>query len=149
MRVVTNFLYSRRFCLEHDMLSVLTDATDKTQKPFSEGVLEFRKKVMTADNPLEFMRNILKKRIRQNLFSGDKPKCDAINQLFSPIFDDDPELISDLEYHSTAYKWKLRGGIIFNAEADTERSLFIQSRKQLLFKTDMIQDLLDFYVLYS
>lgn len=95
MQVVTNFLYPE-VLLEHDMLSVLTDATDKTQKPFLKRVLEFRKKVMTADNPLEFMRNILKKRIRQNLFSGDKPKCDAINQLFSPIFDDDPELISDL-----------------------------------------------------
>lgn len=137
----------REVLLEHDMLSVLTDATDKTQKPFLKRVLDFRKRVMAVDDPLDFMRNILKKKVRQNLFSGDKPKCDAVNQLFSPIFKDDPELISDLEFHSVAYKWKLRVGNIFNAEADTERSYIFRLASNFVFKTDMIEDLLDFMYL--
>lgn len=133
--------------LEHDMLSVLTDATDKTQKPFLKRVLEFRMRVMSVEDPLQFMRNILKKKVRQNLFSGDKPKCDAINQLFSPIFQDDPGLISDLEFHSVAYKWKLRAGNIFNAEVDTERSYLFGLASNFVFKGDMIEDLLDFMYL--
>lgn len=137
----------REVLLEHDMLSVLTDATDKTQKPFLKRVLDFRLKVMGVEDPLQFMRNILKKKVRQNLFSGDKPKCDAINQLFSPIFKDDPDLISDLEFHSTAYKWKLRGGNIFNAEVDTERSYLFSLANEFNFKNDMIEDLLDFMYL--
>ncbi|HIH3220258.1 TPA: ATP-binding protein [Escherichia coli] len=137
----------REVLLEHDMLSVLTDATDKTQKPFLKRVLEFRTRVMGVDDPLEFMRNILKKKVRQNLFSGDKPKCDIVNQLFSPIFKDDPDLISDLEFHSVAYKWKLRVGSIFNAEADTERSYLFSLASDFVFKEDMIEDLLDFMYL--
>ncbi|CAG74501.1 conserved hypothetical protein [Pectobacterium atrosepticum SCRI1043] len=133
--------------LEHDMLSVLTDATDKTQKPFLKRVLEFRVRVMGVDDPLQFMRNILKKKVRQNLFSGDKPKCDAVNQLFSPIFQDDPDLISDLEFHSVAYKWKLRAGNIFNSEVDTERSYIFGLASNFVFKRDMIEDLLDFMYL--
>jgi hypothetical protein len=137
----------REVLLEHDMLSVLTDATDKTQKPFLKRVLEFRTRVMGVDDPLEFMRNILKKKVRQNLFSGDKPKCDIVNQLFSPIFKDDPDLISDLEFHSVAYKWKLRAGNIFNAEADTERSYLFSLASDFVFKEDMIDDFLDFMYL--
>lgn len=137
----------REVLLEHDMLSVLTDATDKTQKPFLKRVLEFRTRVMGVDDPLEFMRNILKKKVRQNLFSGDKPKCDIVNQLFSPIFKDDPDLISDLEFHSVAYKWKMRAGSIFNTEADTERSYLFSLASDFVFKEDMIEDLLDFMYL--
>lgn len=137
----------REVLLEHDMLSVLSDATDKTQKPFLKRALEFRMRVMAVDNPLEFMRNILKKKVRQNLFSGDKPKCDSVNQLFSPIFKDDPDLISDLEFHSVAYKWKLRTGSIFNAEVDTERSYLFSLASNFVFKEDMIEDLLDFMYL--
>ncbi|WP_238591464.1 MULTISPECIES: helicase HerA domain-containing protein [Photorhabdus] len=109
----------REVLLEHDMLSVLTDATDKTQKPFLKRVLEFQAEVMGADNALEYMRNMLKKKIKQNLFSGDKIKSDAINAMLSPIFCDDPELFSDLEFHSGGPKWKIRNERhYFNSEVD-------------------------------
>lgn len=134
----------REVLLEHDMLSVLTDATDKTQKPFLKRVIDFRQKVMNSEDPLQFMRNILKKKVRQNLFSGDKAKCDAVNQLFGPIFKEDPELIADLEFHSVAGKWKLIGGNIFNAEVDTQRSYMFGLACEFQFKADMIEDLLDF-----
>ncbi|WP_313690451.1 helicase HerA domain-containing protein, partial [Pantoea sp.] len=137
----------REVLLEHDMLSVLTDATDKTQKPFLKRVLDFRNRVMNSDNPVQYMRNILKKKVRMNLFSGDKPKCDAVNQLFSPIFKDDPELISDLEFHSISSKWKLRNGNFFNAEVDTERSYLFRLADGYDFKKDMVEDLLDFMYL--
>lgn len=137
----------RSVLLEHDMLSVLTDATDKTQKPFLKRVIDFRQKVMSSEDPLQFMRNILKKKVRQNLFNGDKAKCDAVHQLFGAIFKDDPELISDLEFHSVAGKWRLIGGNIFNAEVDTQRSYIFRLACEFQFKADMIEDLLDFMYL--
>lgn len=137
----------REVLLEHDMLSVLTDATDKTQKPFLKRVIDFRHKVMSSEDPLQFIRNILKKKVRQNLFSGDKAKCDIVNQLFGPIFKDDQELIADLEFHSVACKWRLIGGNIFNAEVDTERSYIFRLACDFQFKVDMIEDLLDFMYL--
>jgi Predicted ATPase len=131
--------------LEHDMLSVLTDATDKTQKPFLKRVLEFQSEVMGSDNALEYMRNVLKKKIKQNLFSGDKIKSEAINAMFSPIFCDDPELLSDLEFHSGGSKWKIRNERhYFNSEIDVERSYIYSKACSFNFKEDMIESLLDF-----
>ncbi|MDI7075533.1 hypothetical protein QMO35_28180, partial [Pseudomonas aeruginosa] len=40
--------------LEHEILSVLTDATDKTQKPFLKRVLEFKKRVESKLNPQSY-----------------------------------------------------------------------------------------------
>lgn len=135
----------REVLLEHDMLSVLTDATDKTQKPFLKRVLEFQAEVMGADNSLEYMRNMLKKKIKQNLFSGDKIKSEAINAMFSPIFCDDPELFSDLEFHSGGPKWKIRNERhYFNSEVDVERSYIYRKACAFNFKDDMIESLLDF-----
>ncbi|WP_416777228.1 ATP-binding protein [Xenorhabdus budapestensis] len=135
----------REALLEHDMLSVLTDATDKTQKPFLKRVLEFQAEVMGADNALEYMRNMLKKKIKQNLFSGDKIKSDAINAMLSQIFCDDPELFSDLEFHSGGPKWKIRNERYhFNSEVDVERSYIYKKACVFDFKKNMIESLLDF-----
>lgn len=135
----------REVLLEHDMLSVLTDATDKTQKPFLKRVLEFQAEVMGSADPRNYMRNMLKKKIKQNLFSGDKIKSESINAMFSPIFRDDPELYSDLEFHSGGPKWKIRSEKhYFNSEADVERAYVYQLACAFEFKTDMIECLLDF-----
>ncbi|HHR6140101.1 TPA: ATP-binding protein [Providencia alcalifaciens] len=132
---------------EHDMLSVLTDATDKTQKPFLKRVLEFRKNVMSSENPLEYMRNILKKKIRQNLFNSDKARSDAVNLLLSPIFDDDQDMISDLEFHSKVGKWKIRNGEFFNAESDTEQAYLFKMAANYVFKENLIENILHFMYL--
>lgn len=133
--------------LEHDMLSVLTDATDKTQKPFLKRTLEFRNHIMGSEDPLFYMRNILKKRVRQNLFSGDKVRSDAVHLLFSPIFDDDQDMISDLEFHSKAGKWMTRNGLIFNNEIDTENSYLFGLASNYTFKEDLIENILHFMYL--
>lgn len=134
----------REVLLEHDMLSVLTDATDKTQKPFLKRVLEFRSKVMDKQSPIDYVRGILRNKVRQNLFSGDKARSDAVHLLFSPVFNEGPELVADLEYHSGALKWRLRGGNYFNAEVDTEQSYIFGLANRYVSKDDMIQNLIDF-----
>lgn len=62
----------REVLFEHDMLSVLTDATDKTQKPFLKRVLDFQAEVLGAANPLEFMRNMLKKKLSKTFSAATK-----------------------------------------------------------------------------
>ncbi|PVZ78031.1 ATPase [Serratia sp. S1B] len=133
--------------LEHEILSVLTDATDKTQKPFLKRVLELRLKVMSSSEPLEYFRNILKKKVRETLFSGDKSRSDALLDLFNPIFDFNEGMISDLEYHSNASKWKLKNGNYFNNERDTECSYIYSLALGYEFKKDLIDDLLAFMYL--
>ncbi|CNF36984.1 ATP-binding protein [Yersinia enterocolitica] len=133
--------------LEHEILSVLTDATDKTQKPYLKRVLEFQKNVKESNDPLIFFRNILKKKIRETLFSNDRLRSETLFSLFSPIFNNDDDLISDLEYHSNAGKWKLKNGIIFNTEADTHAAYIYKLAENYIFKTDLIDNLLSFMYL--
>ncbi|MEM0672579.1 ATP-binding protein [Dickeya oryzae] len=130
--------------LEHDMLSVLAEATDKTQKPFLKRVLEFRTEVLSKDYPLQYIRGILKNKVRQNLFSGDKVRCDIVNQFFKVIFKDDENMLADIDFHSTQKKWYQVGGIYFNSESDTEVSNMFGMASGFKFKTDIIDSLLDF-----
>ncbi|XBS69179.1 DUF87 domain-containing protein [Acerihabitans sp. KWT182] len=86
--------------LEHEILSVLTDATDKTQKPFLKRVLELKASVDDTADPLTYFKNMLKKRVRDTLFGSEKSRCDALFDLFRPLFNDHEKMISDIEYHS-------------------------------------------------
>lgn len=133
--------------LEHEILSVLTDATDKTQKPFLKRMLDFHKVIMADANPIIFFRNILKRKIKETLFSNDRLRSDILISLLGPIFSGDENLISDLEFHSTAGKWKLKTGKVFNTEIDVESSYIYTLVDNYNFKNDLISNLLDFMYL--
>lgn len=86
--------------LEHEILSVLTDATDKTQKPFLKRVLEFKKRVESKLNPQSYFREILKRRVTETLFGCEKKKSDDLIDLFRPVLKDE-DLIADIEFFIT------------------------------------------------
>ncbi|MFL4557710.1 ATP-binding protein [Yersinia kristensenii] len=130
--------------LEHEILSVLTDATDKTQKPFLKRVLDLKNTIDTSEAPLVFMRNMLKKRVRETLFGSEKARCDIIFDLFSQIFNDTEEMISDITYHSRDKLWYNDKGKYFNKATDTENSNLFRLASRYTFPEDLIENLLAF-----
>lgn len=130
--------------LEHEILSVLADATDKTQKPFLKRVLELKASVDDAVNPLSFFRNILKKRVRDTLFGSEKSRCDVVFDLFRPLFNDDDQMISDIEYHSTKKLWYTKKGNYFNTLEDTEDSYLFRLAQNFQFPDELIENILAF-----
>lgn len=85
--------------LEHEMLSILSDATDKTQKPFLKRVLSLHDAVYKADNPLCYFQRILKKSIEDIFLSSDKLKADTVIDLYRQLFDEE-DIVSDVMFHN-------------------------------------------------
>jgi hypothetical protein len=54
-----------------EIVSILADATEKTQKPFLKRALSLQQKVVSSDDPLNYTRNILKSQITQILQMSD------------------------------------------------------------------------------
>jgi uncharacterized protein len=85
------------------VLSILADATDKTQRPFLRRMLNFYQRVMKSEDPEQYARNILKNRVREVLRMSDKVRTFQLIDYFRELLpsaagEDGPvDLIGDLE----------------------------------------------------
>lgn len=81
--------------LDKNLFSILASASEKTQQPFIGRTLEFYKKVMGVDEPLNYFRNILRKRIEDILCMSDKVKStlllDYIEQILPEYMNENGE----------------------------------------------------------
>ena len=71
--------------LNIEMLSILSDATEKTQKPFLKRALSLRARVTESDDPIDHLKNILRQQIRQVLQLADKIKADQLFEYLRQI----------------------------------------------------------------
>jgi uncharacterized protein len=100
--------------LDVEVLSILADATEKTQRPFLRRMLRFLKLVQDADDPEGFIKNILRKRARDWLQMSDKIRAFLILDYFKQILpsedaDGNPiELDGDLDWHNVSQGFRLR-----------------------------------------
>jgi DNA helicase HerA-like ATPase len=105
--------------LDLDVLSILADATEKTQKPFIRRTLGFYKHVHSADDPDQFIRNILLKRVRDALCMSDKVRAHLLLDYFEEIlqldetYQDNPDIRADLEWHNKSQEFCLKGTSTF------------------------------------
>ena len=83
--------------LDKNLFSILASASEKTQQPFIGRTLEFYKKVMNADDSLNYFQNILRKRIEDILCMSDKVKSTLLLDYIEQIL---PEYIEDGEVGS-------------------------------------------------
>lgn len=134
----------KEMLLEHEMLSILSDATDKTQKPFLKRVLNFYSKVNSADKPIEYFRTILEKSIKETLTSSDKVKTDTIIDFFRLLFDDQ-DLTSDLEFFYANKVWKIKNSSNYmNKEGNVPCTKIFQSTEKFEFSSDLLDNFLKF-----
>ena len=70
--------------LNIEVISILADATEKTQKPFLSRAIKFYRKVMDADDgdPEGYLKNILRSRVRDLLQMSDKVRAFLILDYF-------------------------------------------------------------------
>lgn len=93
--------------MDLEVLSILADATDKTQKPFIRRALRLYKNIKSDGDPLNYYKNILKKNIERCLQMSDKIRVSLVLDYFREILPDvdvqgQPDAIdSDLEWNNT------------------------------------------------
>lgn len=102
--------------LDIEVLSILSDATEKTQKPFLRRALALHSRVHGGDveNPDSYLRAILRKRVKDTLQMSDKLRAFLLVDYFREILpseDDDGELadiVVDLDWHNQSQEFVLK-----------------------------------------
>ena len=61
--------------LDYNFLSIIAEATDKTQKPFIKRALDTYIKILSADKSEEYLKKIVKNQVEQTLKMSDKEKA--------------------------------------------------------------------------
>ncbi len=110
--------------LDIEVLSILADATDKTQKPFLRRVIKFFKHVHEVeDGDAEgYLKNILRKRVKDVLQMSDKVRAFLLLDYFREILpsengDGDPvDIAGDLDWHNNVAEFKLKAEHTFLAQ---------------------------------
>ncbi len=102
--------------LNIEVISILADATEKTQKPFLSRALRFYKKVMSANDgdPVGYIRNILRNRVRDTLQMSDKVRAFLLLDYFREILpsedaDGNPmDIASDVAWYNKGGEFYIR-----------------------------------------
>lgn len=140
-----------------ELISILANATDKTQKPFISRSIKFYKQVQESDVPLDFFKNTVKNRVRDILQMSDKNKAyilaDYIKTILPKLIEEDGfegDLMDDIDWHNQSQGFRIRGdnGTFFDQHPEKipETKLFKQV-DQYTFPEDVISKLIHFLYL--
>jgi len=152
--------------IDIETMSILLEATEKTQKPFLKRTLRYYKDVRNKsdDEYFNHFQNILKKKIKDALQMSNKEVAyrilDYIEEILALLIDQETitpddkrakkdELRSDIEFHSgTSFTFKRRGGEYFNATPEdiknTNMHLYVKKTTSDLLKS--LSELQQFYI---
>ncbi|MGO7544372.1 ATP-binding protein [Rhizobium leguminosarum] len=136
--------------LDLEMLSIISDATEKTQKPFLRRVLSRYDAVMSGNDPIEHLRNIVRQQITQILGMSDKVRADLLFDYLRQVLPEqdqngDPvELASDLEWHNTTAQYKRGQEWLRNNLPAIQNTVVYGHVENLEFEDDIIADIVTF-----
>lgn len=133
-----------------EVISILADATEKTQKPFLKRVLALQARIRGAENSLNYMRNSLRDQVRQILQMSDKIRVDLLLDYLRQILPEtdgngDPvELATDLEWHNQSSEFR-HEGIFLKAHPDQiQNTVVLRHVANFDFANDAVSDLITF-----
>jgi DNA helicase HerA-like ATPase len=140
--------------LDKDLFSILANATEKTQKPFIARTLDFYKKVFNVDEPLEYFKNILKKRITEIYKMADKNKAllllDYIAEILPPKYDEfgiEIDLSEDVDFNNKNSEFVLGGTYLRSNPECIEGTILFRHVDEYTFETNFISRVIHFLYL--
>lgn len=105
----------REILFNVELLSILSDATEKTQKPFLKRTVELYKRVSEKEYPLGYFKGILVHQIEKTLLMSDKDKAfeilDYLFHLIDQDFENDSKraFFNELEWQNKFHYFRLIG----------------------------------------
>lgn len=95
--------------LDIEVLSILVDATEKTQKPFLRRTLKFFRQIGGANDQNAYIRQILKRRVSDTLQMADKIRAFLLIDYFEQILPEtDVALDADLDWYNGGGEFRFR-----------------------------------------
>lgn len=135
-----------------EIVSILADATEKTQKPFLKRALALQARVRAADDPLAYIRNILRQQVSQMLQMSDKVRVDLLMDYMRQVLPDvdmngaPVELAADLDWHNTVCEYRIKASGVFlkqNPDRIADTTVY-QHVDNFVLTEDAITDLIVF-----
>lgn len=110
--------------LDIEVLSILADATEKTQKPFLRRMLRFFSRVHSDDiyDPEAYIKGVMRSRVMDALQMSDKVRAFLLVDYFREILPyenaggEPVDIISDLDWHNTSQEFRIKANNIFLAQ---------------------------------
>ncbi len=135
--------------LDVELISILSNATEKTQKPFIKRTIKFFKQIKNNENPIDYLKNTLKKRVKLVLKMTDKLKAHVLVDYLTLIInkEDDDCLIENLEWHNTLHYFMMRGVSKQVSDDNIESTDLYKNIDSYDFSTNVISNLIDFLYL--
>jgi DNA helicase HerA-like ATPase len=138
--------------LDVEVLAILADATEKTQKPFLVRALRLLATLNAAQDgdPGAYFRNMLRQRARAVLQMTDKLRAALLVDYFRQILPallvngEEVEIDSDIEWHNTSDQYRLKAGSVYlqgNLDAIGQTRLY-QHITNAQFGDDMMSDII-------
>jgi len=133
-----------------EIVSILADATEKTQKPFLKRVLKLQRRIFNVDDPTTFMRNTLRSQITQILQMSDKVRVDVLIDYLRQILpevngDGEPvELAADLEWHNQSNEFRRNGTFLRSNPDQIQNTIAYGHAGNFAFSNDTVTDLITF-----
>ena len=122
--------FSKKKLLDFETISVLADATEKTQRPFIRRALALLNRIDKSENKQDYMRKILCNLIEEILQMAEKVKAFLLIDYMRQVLpeNDNGEKVPleiDLDWHNKVSEFKIKGKEIYlrsdpNAIKDTE-----------------------------
>lgn len=140
-----------------ELLSILANATEKTQQPFIKRTLQLREYIQKADNALDAFRGLLKKAIRDTLKIEDGVKGNILLSYLCQMLENNKEEHLDLHegigFHSGQHCFlvEVAGQKVYMHDAGTENILpnlpLYKSADDYNFSDNFIAEFIDYMYL--
>ncbi len=134
-----------------EIVSILADATDKTQKPFLKRTLVKQDRAMTANAPAAYIRAMLQRQIKSILGMSDKLRVDLLLDYMRQIL---PEVdaagtqinhMQGMEWHNGQAQYRLNGTMYLRDNPDhIDNTVLYQSVGEFTLPDDAISSLIHF-----
>ncbi|MDR6658501.1 DNA helicase HerA-like ATPase [Tardiphaga robiniae] len=146
----------RETLLDLELVAILSDATEKTQKPFLRRAISLFSHVWGdgQGDYNEHFRNILRQRITSILQMSDKVRVDLLFDYLRELLpetaeDGSPaELAADIEWHNLSQEYKIKGGAFLKSSPERIPETFVYEHVQTFQLSDnLLTNLISFMYL--
>lgn len=135
-----------------EVISILSEATEKTQKPFIKRVIEKYEYTISKENPDDYFKGILKNKFKSILQHRNKERSFELIEFFCQILservvDFRDGLLNEIEWHDVKSGFKPRGSSdIYNLDSidSIENLKSFNSINKYHFKSNKFEQLIDF-----
>ncbi|MFZ5682439.1 MAG: ATP-binding protein [Pseudomonadota bacterium] len=133
-----------------EIVSILADATEKTQKPFLKRTLSLQHRAMEAENTIAYTKGILRKQVEHILQMSDKVRFDLLIDYFREILPDESadgepvELAADLDWHNMSAECRFNGHWLAQSPEHIPETTIYQHIDNFELENDAVSDLIKF-----